>query len=198
MKKLISILVCLLSVFALTLPAYAAEKENKKDKAEEKEVTKEPFVIYMFSREGCSHCIDASAYFEELQEDKKFAGKFTLEEIVVFNGDKDWTIKDERAHKLLVAVAEKYGDDLNSGQWGTPYIIIGDKSFTGYGTSMNAEIEKQINSTYEDENYVDQVANIVIPEEKDNDTANTIIFIAILGVVVIGGTFLVVWSRKNN
>lgn len=196
MKKLISILVCLLSVFALILPAYAAEKEDKKGEAEDKEVTKEPFVIYMFSREQCPHCLEAAEYFETLQGDKKFAGKFTFKEYEVF--DPSWKVKDKRAHKLLEAVAEKYGDDINNEKWGTPYIIIGDKSFTGYAASMNAELEKQINSTYEDENYVDQVANIVIPEEEDNDTANTIVFIAILAVVIIGGTFLVVWSRKND
>lgn len=81
---------------------------------------KEKVPVYMFSKDGCSACLSAQQYFEELAED--YPDLFELREIVVFDGN--WGSVSEDRSNLLIKVYERFGED--SSKASTPTIVIGD------------------------------------------------------------------------
>ena len=54
----------------------------------------------------------------------------------------------------------KVAKKLNVDASGVPFIVIGDKSFTGYSESMNEEIKAAIKDQFNNKKYKDIVANI--------------------------------------
>lgn len=85
----------------------------EKIKKEEQKVN-----IYFFWGDGCPHCAEEHAFFQEIEEEYgQYFNLYTFE--VWFNDDNA---------ELLEIFAEEMNDTVK----GIPYTIIGDKSFTGF------------------------------------------------------------------
>lgn len=148
--------------------------------------------IYLFRGNGCSHCHEFLQYLESIIDQY---GKYI--NVVTFEVWGDNTNSD-----LLEKVAEKFGDDAS----GVPYIVIGEKTFSGYSSEMNEEIELLIKDEYEKEDRYDVMEELgasidFSTEEVDNtvEKSSSDIIILVVGLIVIGGiTFFVVMARKQN
>ncbi|MBQ7031348.1 MAG: hypothetical protein IJN13_03125 [Bacilli bacterium] len=109
MKKIVLSIVTALMVFAM-MPLVKAE---------------ETVSVYMFSKNGCSACVSAQEYFENLAEENP--GLFELVELEVF--DAEWNFVSEDLQKLLIATYERFGEDTSKAA--TPTIVIGDYHTVG-------------------------------------------------------------------
>ena len=92
-------------------------------------------------------------------------------------------------------VAKYFGEEVG----GVPYIIIGEKTFSGYSERSNDAILKAILDAANDEEYVDVVAKIKGGELKQSGSAmsDTIITIVII-VVMVGGIGALVATSKSK
>lgn len=171
MKKLLISLVCTLAVFSfMTIP-----------KAQEKN---EPVKVYIFSREGCSHCIDALDFFSKLSADKEYGKMFetiTLEVLDAKGG-----IIDNDYYNLLMKTTRNFGVSFN----GTPFIVIGEKYYDGFGQSYSDDIKAQIKECYNKgctdavENVDDLLAIKAARNKKVGIIISVISILVIIGLVV--------------
>ena len=165
--------------------------------------------IYLFKGDGCPHCADAEDYFNSLSEEEK--DKFHLIKYEVWY--------NETNKKLMDQVAEKLEETVT----GVPYIVVGEKTFSGFNEEIGEEIMNFVNEMYEGdsrEDIVSSLAEDLGAEEMTGSTSNsnntdssgnqtttsknekaskedaTIVTITVLGVLlVVGG--LLVWARKK-
>ncbi len=133
--------------------------------------------IYMFRGKGCVHCQDFLNYVSTTLL-SNYKDQFKL---VTFE-----TWYDTNNKNLLNTVAPFLGDEAG----GVPYIIIGDKTFLGYGDSLNSEIESAITTLYNSKDRYD-VFEEINKEEKKESTSNTVavviwnLVITALGVIIV-------------
>lgn len=176
MKKLKYLLVL---IVALLLPvAVFAEGEN----TESKEVK-----LYFFRGEGCSHCAEAEAWFESIEEE--YGSYF---EIVDYE-----TWYNQENAELMQKVAEARGEEAQ----GVPYIIIGNKSWNGFTESYTPEMLEQIKSEFEkDVNDRYDIIKLLpeIKKEKEKDTTGSDIFALIIILVVVGGICFGVYKARSK
>ena len=193
MKKIM--MLCMLALFAFPF-VVKAEEEDKIN-------------IYLFKGDGCPHCADAEDYFNSLSEEEK--DKFHLIKYEVWY--------NETNKKLMDQVAEKLEETVT----GVPYIVVGEKTFSGFNEEIGEEIMNFVNEMYEGdsrEDIVSSIAEDLGAEEMTGSTSNsnntdssgnqtttsknekaskedaTIVTITVLGVLlVVGG--LLVWARKK-
>lgn len=137
--------------------------------------------IYMFRGRGCVHCQDFLNYVNNTLV-KGYGDKFKL---VSFE-----TWYDENNKSLLNKVATFLGDEAG----GVPYIIIGDKSFLGYGSTLNSQIETAIDTLYNSKERYD-VFEEMNKEEKKGTTSTTAVVIwnAVITAVGVG---IVIWHNN--
>ncbi len=182
MKKIKIFLLLLVVGIVLPFSVDAASKKN----------------VYIFKGATCGFCKKALSFFQELVNDKDYADKFDLVEYEVWN--------NEENAKLGKAVADKLGEEMD----GVPYIIIGDKTFSGYTTSYDSQIKEAIDDFYEDDSAVSVVETVrdsgeynVTPEytlekTEDKGNADSIIAIIIIAIAVCGFGYVVYLSRKDT
>lgn len=143
--------------------------------------------VYIFRGGSCSHCLDAVVHFAEIVKDQ---GKyFNVKTYEV------WSNSDN--NDLMNDAANEIGDSDVSG---VPYIIIGNKSWSGYASSYDDEMMKQIKNEYEkDASDRYDVIKAVNGEstEKNNSVAGDIIAVLIIIVVVVGIVFGIITARKK-
>ncbi len=174
-KKIIGLLLILLSWFAITTP---------------KAMAKEKVTIYLFSRESCPHCQDLKAFLKDLKGNAEYKDLFEIRNFDV--------VKYSEYSNLFNEVAEHMGDEAD----GVPYFIIGDKSYSGYGSSSDDEIKNAIKDTYELEDFTSPIADIVGNDGEllyeDEKVSNSTIPIIILfaGVIIVGGAIF--FARKDS
>lgn len=111
--------------------------------------------VYLFRGEGCPHCAAAEEFFDKLEDDYSYSYKFVLNDYEVW-------YDDENA-ELMKEVAKK----LNTTANGVPFIVIGDKYFSGYSSSMDESIKSAISNAYYSYSYKDVVSDV---EDKLYDT----------------------------
>lgn len=144
--------------------------------------------IYMFRGDTCSYCLKAVTYFSTIVDN--YGDKFNLITYEVWKNSDNAKLMDEFAKTL--------GEEPN----GVPYIIIGDKSFTGYSEEMNSQIESQINKVYKQTDRYDVMNNLdsgttTIKEVKSNNTSSSsMVWLFILQIISILG--LIIYVNKNN
>lgn len=86
--------------------------------------------IYLFWGDGCPHCKELAQYLGTIKEEYgKYYNLYTLE-----------TWYDDENATLMKGIAKAVGEEPA----GVPYLLIGDKSFTGYAPRMDADIERAI------------------------------------------------------
>lgn len=168
---------------------------------------KEAANVYLFKGKTCGYCAKALEFFEDLQEDKNYKDKFNLVQYEIWY--------NEGNAKLANDVADELGDELD----GVPYIVIGEKTFSGYTSGYDDDIKKAIDNYYEEENRKDVVAQMLskntyedleaqgssgntgsastnVKDESKN--TDTIIAIGIILVAVVGFGYIIYLSRKDT
>lgn len=183
MKKIKLLLLVALVTITLPLGVNAASKKN----------------VYIFKGATCGYCKKALAFFQELVNDKNYADKFDLIEYEVWNNTEN--------SKLGKAVAEELDEEMD----GVPYIVIGDKTFSGYTSSYDDQIKAAIDEFYEDDDAVSVVETVrnsgehfnVTPEytlekKEEKGNADAIIAVVIIVIAVGGFGYVVYLSRKDT
>lgn len=200
MKKLkifLAIIACLLIV------PFTVLAEGDTDSASSNEDSKK-VKLYFFHGDGCPHCAEAEEFFDSIKDE--YGDKF---EVVAYEV---WYDTDN--NELLQKIGEARDEKIS----GVPYILIGDKSWSGYASSLDDEIIDAIKSEYDKDvadrydimNYVDgskgnskalgdnssnssNNSTTVKDEKKSNDA----LAIVIMLVVAAGIGYGVVVARKK-
>ena len=190
MKKALTILICLLSIFSFNV--YAAKKTTKNTLPAVIE-GKEPVKVYVFTKENCPYCEKAKTYINDLKETY---GKYF--ELVVYEVyDASWNVVNKQYEDLMHTIGEKNGKQVS----GVPYIVIGDSydanewDESSTGDNVKAAILKE----YVNENYTDIVAPALVEIQNAPDPhANDGLAICIIGIVVIAAVGVVVYFGRKN
>lgn len=196
MKKIKLFLAIIMCLFAMPLAVLADESSNDNNvevTSGETEVKEEDnrVKIYFFRGDGCPHCADAEEFFNSIKEEYGQYYKILDYET--------WYNSDNAA--LLQKVGEARKEEIT----GVPYILIGDKSWSGYDDSFADDIKNTIKSEYEKvvadrydiANYVDftnATGNVDEPAKKSND-AMVLIIILLAGAGIAYG---VIVARKKT
>lgn len=189
MKKIKSIFLGLITTFAMTLTVNAAGNINLSSYASEdlnatfteENITSSHMAnynptnvsvpIYVFRGTGCGYC--------------KYFYQYVADELLATHGDKiniiSFEIRNNASNWNLAQKIQEYrGEYGNTGSIGTPYIVIGDKSFTGNISSKKAEIEATIDLLYNDSNRYDIIDDMNNNQKKFTD--NNVTFISSKGI----------------
>lgn len=196
MKKIKLFLAIIMCLFAMPLAVLADENSNDNNvevTSGETEVKEEDnrVKIYFFRGDGCPHCADAEEFFNSIKEEYGQYYKILDYET--------WYNSDNAA--LLQKVGEARKEEIT----GVPYILIGDKSWSGYDDSFADDIKNTIKSEYEKvvadrydiANYVDftnATGNVDETAKKSND-AMVLIIILLAGAGIAYG---VIVARKKT
>ena len=177
MKKIRLLLVLALVLF---IPVMATVKADEKSK----------ITIYFFRGEGCPHCAEAEEFFGELSKDEEYGKIFEIKDYEV------WYDEDN------AAFMEKVAGALDTEVSGVPFIVIGDKYFSGYASSMDDQLKETIKDAYEGEEYTDVVGNLEngTTTEKDDkkEDSNPLVPIIIVSVIAIGTIVGLVFLTKEK
>lgn len=195
MKKYITLLllVLLMPTFVFAEPAYTSQTlkealESEKIEADLGDYSEsdEKVNIYLFRGDGCPHCQE---FLEYVANDlvKEMGDKFNVVSYEVWN--------DKNNAELMESISKKLEDDAS----GVPYIVIGDKSFSGYAESMNDEIKEAINTLYDSEEKYDVFTQLEIDPSaekpaKKTDNTSIIVLTIMASITIIA---LVVASIKK-
>lgn len=145
--------------------------------------------VYIFRGSTCGHCLDVITHFASIaKEEGKY---FNVKSYEV------WSNTDN--NDLMNDAANEIGDSEVSG---VPYIIIGNKSWSGYSSNYDDEMMDQIKKEYKKEKSarydVIKAVNGESTGKNDNltgDIAAVVIIILIVGLIVFG---IIRVRRKAN
>ena len=184
MKKVKYLFLILLTLLVLPFTVFADEEEEVTTEEDDKEV-----IVYFFRGEGCSHCAEAEAWFESIEEE--LGSKFKIVDY------ETWYNEDNA--NLMTKVAKARGEEDTA--TGVPYIIIGDASWVGFNASYESEMTDKINEMYEQE--VSKRYNIMDFLDSDttdtkNNTGNDILSLVIILLVCGGIGTGIYFARKQN
>lgn len=182
-KIFLAIIACL---FVVPFTVFA-EKDTKSDSTES--VSKK-VNIYFFYGDGCPHCAEAEEFFESIEE--KYSKYYN---IVAFE-----TWYDSDNADLLQEIAEVRDENIT----GVPYILIGNKSWAGYSSSLDDDIISAIEDEYETDvadrydikNYVDM--GDINADVAEDTMSNDAMILIILILVCAGIGYGLVVARKNT
>ena len=143
--------------------------------------------VYIFKSSTCPHCSDAMEFFSELSEDDEYSKYFRL---VPFETNGNTEAIKENVN-LAQKVSRYFGTDFE----GVPLIIIGDKKFEGYVSSLDNQIKEKIKTCYEN-SCTDVVAGVQ-DGTLGSSKFDTVFLILILVVFVGGIGYFIYIARKN-
>ena len=137
--KSLKIIFILLVALLLPIVAFAEDEDTDAATTEDGEVVmaeegSNEVNVYFFRGEGCSHCAEAEAWFESIEEE--YGSKFKIV-------DYETWYNSENA-ELMQEVAKARGEKAE----GVPYIIIGNQSWNGFTESYEQEMINEIKSNY--------------------------------------------------
>lgn len=183
MKKLGLLLITVMAFLVMPLTVFADEVSSDDTQSQESQKVK----LYFFHGNGCPHCAEAEEFFDSIQAE--YGDKF---EIVAYE-----TWYDSSNAELL----QKVGDARDENITGVPYILIGNKSWSGYTSSYGDEIIEAIKSEYEkpvDERY-DIMKLIGVDGENNKKDYSTDTMILIIMLVIASATvFGIITARKKT
>ena len=189
MKKIAYLLLLFVAFLVLPFTVYADGEEEtaEGDAASVSEQSKE-VKVYLFRGEGCPHCQEAEEWFASIEEEYG-----NLFEVVDYE-----TWYDSNNAELMQKVAEARGETAE----GVPYIIIGNKSWSGFTESYESEMIAQIQSEYEvdvNDRY-DALKGIDgknSNKKEEKNTGSDVLALIIILVVVAGVCFGVYKARNT-
>ena len=176
MKKVKIIIAALVFAFALLIGqanCYADSKVN----------------VYLFRGEGCPHCEEAIEWFDgELSKDEEYSGKYELVKYEVWY--------DETNQELMKSVADELGTEAS----GVPFIVIGDKYFSGFSAESSPEqIKNAIKEAYNNEDYQDVVKAVKAGKSIDKKEENvSILPIVIVSAIAVVAVLALVFFTKEK
>lgn len=174
MKKIKIFGLILLSAILLVSPVNSVRANDK-------------ITVYMFRGEGCPHCEEALQFFSKLSEDEEYSKYYELKTYEVWNNASN--------AELMQKVAEELKEEAS----GVPYIVIGEKTFSGYAASYDDKIKEAIKNAYESDSYKDVVKSVKGSStkkttEKESSPIVPIIVVGAIAVVLISG--IVILAKK--
>ena len=145
---------------------------------------KEEVKVYLFWGEGCPHCEDAKKFFKEFENTDK--EKYELIEIEV------WQNKNNS--KLMSDVSKELNQNVTS----VPYIVIGEKTFSGFYSGIEKEIKSSILGQFENQDNIDVVGKIIKDKKYDitEVSSSNAIIMMFLVIVLVGGAFFIFKKKK--
>lgn len=175
MKKLKYLVVLLIAalIIPFTIQVKAEGEESKEVK------------LYFFRGEGCSHCAEAEAWFQSIEEE--YGSYFQIIDY------ETWYNKENA--DLMQRVAKARGEKAE----GVPYIIIGNQSWNGFAQSYTSEMIERIKSEFEKD--VEDRYDIIklLPEmEKEKDSTGSDILALVIILVVFGGICFGVYKARKK
>lgn len=174
-----------LIVFALVLfiPFMVnVSAEGKTDKKETKKVN-----VYLFRGDGCPHCQEAEEWFDELKKDEEYSKYYELVDYEV------WYNEDNAS--LMEKVAKDLGTEAN----GVPFIVVGEKYFSGFSQDMAKDIKAAIKDQYNNKDYKDVVKNSAKANSKKVEKEKSIILpVIIISVVAVLSVIGMVFFTKEK
>ena len=177
MKKFKNLIVLLLAILVIPMAVFAEGEEG--DPAlidtQSKEVN-----VYFFRGEGCPHCQDAETWFQSIEEE--YGSYF---QIVDYE-----TWYNEENAELMQKVAKARNESAE----GVPYIIVGNKSWSGFAedyeeellSEIKSEFEKDVDSRYDIMKLLDDMGNKEEKEEESNGAVALLITILVVGGLGFG------------
>lgn len=155
-----------------------SEEEIEHDFSNYKE-TDDQITIYMFRGKGCGYCRKFLTFLNSIVDD--YGKYFKLESYEV------WATENKDNADLMQNVATF----MNERADGVPFIIIGDKVFSGYTESYDDDIKSAIKELYEtkkDKRY--DVMDAYNNQKDDSDVSN--VSIIVFNIIIAGALALAV------
>ena len=146
--------------------------------------------VYLFRGEGCPHCEEAIEWFDgTLSKDEEYSNYYNLVKYEV------WYNEDN--NKLMADVAKELGTEAS----GVPFIVVGDKYFSGFSpASSPEEIKKAIKNQYENKDYQDVVKAVKkgksLKKDADKNSILPIIVVSTIAIVVVIG--LIFFTKEKE
>ena len=194
MVKLKYLVILFAAVLLLPMTVFAVDEEVVAENPEATETTgtedSKEVNLYFFRGEGCPHCEEAEQWFQSIEEE--YGSYFKVVDY------ETWYNEDNAA--LMQKVAEARGETAE----GVPYIIIGDKSWSGFTESYEQEILDQITSVYAQDvsarydimKYLDGSAPKKDAKDKDKGANDALVLILI--ILIAGGIGFGVNRARNT
>ena len=139
--------------------------------------------VYLFRGSSCGHCLDAVVYFSSIAKD--FGQYFNLKSYEV------WANSDNS--DLMQKVADKLDDEVN----GVPYIVIGNKSWSGFTDSYGEEMKEVIKEQYDKDSKDRYDIMNKLDSKEDSSVAGEVIAVIVILLVVGAITFGIIVARKK-
>ena len=145
--------------------------------------------VYIFRGATCWHCLDETSWFASIVKEQ--GDKFNLITYEVWNNSDN--------SKLMNSVAKLLGEEAN----GVPFTVIGDKTWSGFGSEMGEEMLTQINTLkdseerYDIKNYIDLETGKAVKADSEK-SSTSLVTIILLATVLVGGVALIYFVSKSN
>ncbi len=164
--------------------------------------TPDKVTMYVFYGSTCPHCQELEEYIATtLKKDSR------VKDILEVKYYEVW--ENSTNASFMTTVGTQLGTQVK----GVPFIVIGEKYFSGYGETMNEEIVSTIKNQKDNSKYVDVVAELVkatgaqltesnpepagANDNKDETKKNNIIGIVIL-VVTLAVIVIIIFTRHKD
>lgn len=192
MKKLGLLFVVMITFLVLPFSVLAEtaddnSSDNVQQNAENSDENQDRKVkVYFFRGETCPHCAQAEKFFESIQEE--YGHLFEIRDYEVYNNASN--------SKLMDQLAEMRDDNERRG---IPYIIIGNKSWTGYASELDSAIIEAIKTEYEvavEDRY--DVMDLIQNDDDKADYSNDVMFLIIILTITAGIVSGVMFARKKT
>ena len=139
--------------------------------------------VYLFRGSSCGHCLDAVVYFSSIVGE--FGQYFNLKSYEVWANSDNSDLKQKVANKL--------DDEVN----GVPYIVIGNKSWSGFTESYGDEMKEVIKEQYDKDSKDRYDVMNKLDSKEDSSVAGDVIAVIVILLVVGAVTFGIVFARKK-
>ena len=169
------------------LEATLTEENIEHDLSNYKDNNKK-ITIYMFRGNGCGYCKQFLTFLNSIVDE--YGQYFKLESYEVWSNKKNQELLDKVSAALEVNVS------------GVPFIIIGDKTFSGYSSRYDEQIKSSIKDLYESKEKFD-VFEEIERKEKEADRANkptnrTVVLLNLAMIFFATATIIIVNNKNAN
>lgn len=135
--------------------------------------------VYLFRGSTCSHCLEAIVFFA-----KNAANYGKYFNIVSYEV---WNNKDNAT--LMNKVANVLGEKAS----GVPFIVIGNKAYSGFSESIGNDMLNQIKTMYDSKDKYNVLDHI-----EESKTSPVVIIVLIVLVILIGVGFIIYVSKSSK
>ena len=165
--------------FKDTLVAEGMELQNKDYKEDDKQA-----IIYMFRGQGCGFCRSFLTFLNSISNE--YGKYFKLVSFEVWNDAKNSSLMNK-----VPLVTEQQAT-------GVPYIVIGEKVFTGYASDYDEDIKAAIKAQYNDNSYdlMKELDKRLNGSTSSMDTFAVVFWNAF--IIVAATVAIIVVSNKNT